>query len=80
MILKGVISSGNVDMQVEYAPKTSLSMLLKQMKDRTSKKLHQEFSKLQESCWGKYFWSKGYGDWSTENITGEIINEYLEHH
>ena len=41
-ILKGVISSDHVHMHIEYAPKTSLSMLLKQMKGRTSRKLQQE--------------------------------------
>ena len=47
-ILKGVISSDHVHMHIEYAPKTSLSMLLKQMKGRTSRKLQQEFPKLDQ--------------------------------
>ncbi len=47
-ILKGVISCDHVHMHIEYSPKTSLSMLLKQMKGRTSRKLQQEFPKLEE--------------------------------
>jgi putative transposase len=54
-ILKGVISSDHVHMHIEYVPKTSLSMLLKQMKGCTSRKLQQEFPKLQERYWGIIF-------------------------
>ena len=79
-ILKGVIIFDHVHMHIEYAPKTSLSMLLKQMKGRTSRKLQQEFPKLQERYWGKHFWSYGYGAWSTGKITDKMVNEYLEHH
>ena len=79
-ILKGVISSDPVHMHIEYAPKTSLSTLLKQMKGRTSRKLQQEFPRLQERYLGNHFWSNGYGAWSTGNITDEMVNEYLEHH
>jgi len=50
------------------------------MKGRSSRKLQLEFPSLKEKYWGSYFCASGYGAWSTGNITGEMVNEYLEHH
>lgn len=79
-ILKGVVSSDHIHMHIEYAPKHSISFLVKQLKGRTSRKLQMEFSSLGKTYWGKHFWATGYGAWSTGNITDEMVNEYLEHH
>ena len=79
-ILKGVVSLDHIHMHVEYAPKQSVSYLVKQFKGRTSRKLQQEFPKINDVYWGKHFWATGYGVWSTGNITDEMVNEYLEHH
>jgi len=79
-ILKGVVSSDHIHMHIEYSPKQSISFIVKQMKERTSRKLQQEFPSLGKTYWGKYFWATGYGAWSTGNITDEMVNEYLEHH
>lgn len=79
-ILKGVVSSNNIYMHIEYVPKQSVSYLVKQLKGRSSRKLQQEFRKLSDLYWGKHFWGVGYGVWSTGNITDEMVNEYLEHH
>ena len=79
-ILKGVVSSDHIHMHIEYAPKQSVSGIVKQMKGRVSRKLQQEFSKLNDLYWGRHFWASGYGVWSTGNITDEMVNEYLEHH
>jgi len=79
-ILKGVVSSDHVHMHIEYAPKQSVSSLMKSMKGRTSRLLQQEFPSLNARYWGRHFWASGYGAWSTGNITDEMVNEYLEHH
>ena len=79
-ILKGVVSSNHIHIHIEYAPKQSISYLVKQMKGRTSRKLQMEFSSIGKMYWGKHFWATGYGVWSTGNITDEMVNEYLEHH
>jgi len=77
-ILKSVVGSDH--MHIEYAPKQSISSLVKQMKGRTSRKLQLEFLSIGTTYWGKHFWAPGYGAWSTGNITDEMVNEYLEHH
>ncbi|SFU73786.1 putative transposase, partial [Pustulibacterium marinum] len=74
-ILKGVVSQDHVHMHIEYAPKYSISSIVKQMKGRTSRKLQQEFSSLGHTYWGKHFWAVGYGVWSTGNVTDEMVNE-----
>lgn len=79
-ILKGVISGDHVHVHVEYAPKQSISELVKHMKGRTSRKLQQEFESLGTTYWGKHFWASGYGAWSTGNVTDEMVQTYLEHH
>lgn len=79
-ILKGVVSKDHVHMHIEYRPSQSLSMLVKSLKGRSSKKLQMEYPELQKRYWGRHFWAIGYGCWSTGNITDQMVNEYLEHH
>ena len=79
-ILSGVVSKDHVHMHIEYAPKQSISEIVKRLKGRTSRMLQSEFPELQKRYWGKHFWAIGYGVWSTGNITDEMVQEYLEHH
>lgn len=79
-ILKGVVSRDHIHMHVEYLPSKSLSILVKKMKGRTSRKLQMEYPKLKSKYWGQHFWAIGYGCWSTGNITDKMVDEYLEHH
>lgn len=79
-VLKGVVSKDDVDMHIEYPPRTSLSDLVKRMKGRTSRLLQQEYPALRQRYWGRHFWAIGDGAWSTGNITEEAVQPYLEHH
>ena len=79
-ILKGVVSKDHVHIHVEYPPSLSVSVLVKNLKGRTSRLLQQEFPALGKKYWGQHFWAVGYGVWSTGNITDEMVQEYLEHH
>jgi len=47
-MLKGVVSSDHIHVHIEYAPKQSISYLVKQMKGRTSRKLQIEFMSLKD--------------------------------
>jgi len=77
-ILKGVVSKDHI--HIEYPPKWSISEICKQLKGRSSRLLQKEFDHLKKRYWGQRFWAKGYGVWSTGNITDEMVQEYLEHH
>ncbi len=79
-ILSGVVSKDHVHMHIEYAPKQSISEIVKRLKGRTSRMLQSEFPEVRKRYWGKHFWAIGYGVWSTGNITDEMVQEYLEHH
>lgn len=79
-ILKGVVSKDHVHMHVEYRPSQEVSSLVKKLKERSSRRLQQEFPKLKKRYWGPHFLAIGFGCCSTVNITDEIANEYLEHH
>ena len=77
--MKGVVSKDHVHIHIEYPPRTSISQLVKRMKDRASRILQKEFPQLKHR-YGKHFCATGYGAWSTGNITDEMVQEYLEHH
>lgn len=79
-ILKGVVSKDHVHMHIEYAPKISISELMKAIKGRTSSLLQKEFPVLRKRYWGQHFWATGYGAWSTGNVTDEMVQKYLQHH
>ena len=79
-ILKGVVSKDHVHMHIEYPPSKSMSDIVKKLKGRSSRKLQEEFKELSKQYWGKHFWAIGYGVWSTENVSEEMVQEYLEHH
>ena len=80
IILKGVVSKDHVHIHINYRPSQSISVLVKRMKGRSSRKLQQEFPTLNKKYWGQHFWAIGFGCWSTGNITDEMVNDYLEHH
>ncbi len=77
-ILKGVVSKNHI--HLEYRPSQDISSLVKKLKGRSSRRLQQEFPKLNKKYWGRHFWAIGFGCWSTGNITDKMVNEYLEHH
>lgn len=79
-ILKGVVSNDHVHMHVEYPPNLDVSKMMKHLKGRSSRLLQKEFPKLKKRYWGKHFWARGYGAWSTGNVTESMVQEYLEHH
>ena len=79
-IHKGVVSKDHVHMHIEYPPNKSVSDVVKKLKGRSSRKLQMEFKELSKQYWGKHFWAIGYGAWSTENVSQEMLDEYLEHH
>lgn len=79
-ILQGVVSKDHIHLHIEYPPKLSISSISKQIKGRSSRMLQREFPHLKKRYWGQRFWGKGFGAWSTGNITDEMVEEYLEHH
>ena len=79
-ILSGVVSSDHLHLHVEYPPKLSISEICKQLKGRSSRRLQEEFPHLRKRYWGQRFWSRGYGAFSSGNITEEMVQNYIKGH
>jgi putative transposase len=79
-IMKGVVSKDHVHLHLSYPPKISVSDLVKRLKGRRARLMLDEFSELKRRYWGQHLWGIGYGAWSTGNITGEMVQDYLNHH
>lgn len=79
-VLKGVVSSDHVHLHIEYPPRLSVSEISKQLKGRSSTKLQKEHAHLKKRYWGSRFWSRGFGAFSTGNITDEMVQQYIERH
>jgi len=68
-ILKRLISLDHVHMHVEYTAKQNVSIKVKHLKGRGSRKLWMEFPKLKDRYGGRHFRASGYGVCSSGNIT-----------
>ena len=79
-IVKGVVGKDHVHLHIEYPPKLSISVILKQLKGCSSHLLQKEFPHLKKLYWGQKFWTKGYGAFSTGSITDEIVQKYIDWH
>ena len=69
-----------VHMHIEYPPSLSVSQLVKRLKGRTSRFFQREFPKLSRRYGVMLFWAIGYGDWSSGNISEEVVQLYLEYY
>jgi putative transposase len=67
-------------MHVEYPPSLSVSILVKKLKDRSSRLIQKKFPKLNKQYLRRLFWALGYRAWSTGQLTDEMVQEYLEQH
>jgi len=57
-----------------------VSDIVKRLKGITSRRIQEGFLNIGKKYWRRHFWAIGYGVWSTENITDEMVQQYLEHH
>ena len=54
-IIKGVVSKDHVQMLIEDRLSSDLSLLVKLLKERSSRKLQIEFLDLKKGYWGRHF-------------------------
>src|SRR3954447_23529801 len=76
-ILKGHVSVDHVHLFVSCPPHVSPSYLMQRVKGKTSRRLLQQFSHLNEACWGRHLWARGLFVASSGNVTDEVIMEYI---
>jgi len=79
-ILNGVVSRDHIHIFCSIPPHISVSEFVKKSKDRSSRKVQQEFPELKRRYCGKHFWARGYFRSTSGNVTDDVINEYINNH
>ncbi len=77
-IVKGVLSTDHVPLFVSIPPHLALSTLMQRIKGRSSRRIHIAFPDLRKRYWGRRFQVRGYFSTASENVTDDIILQYLE--
>ena len=55
-----------------------MSKLVQYLKDKSSRRLLQEYSQLKKQFWGQHLRARGYFAVSVGTLTDEIVKEYIE--
>jgi putative transposase len=50
---------------------------MQKIKGKSVRKLLMEFQHLRKQCWGRHVWTRGFFAAISDNITDEIIMEYI---
>lgn len=77
-IIPGKVARDHVHVFLAYRPNQDVSTIVQWMKGISSKVLFQEFSYLRKQFWGRHFWTRGYLAVSSDTITDEMIQQYIE--
>ena len=77
-IISGKVSSDHVHVFIPYHPTQNISKIVQWLKGISSRMLLSEFPPLKKQFWGKHLWARGYLAVSSENITDEMIQQYIE--
>jgi len=78
IIIKGHVSSDHIHLLLSYPPRLSISKLVQYLKEKTSRKLLQEYGLLRKQFWGQHIWARGYFVVSVGTMTDEIVKDYIE--
>ena len=77
-IIRGHVSKDHVHLFVSVPPYNSASMVMKQIKGKTSRKLLSESRLLARQFWGRHLWDRVYFAATSGNVTDELIAQYIE--
>tara|TARA_R110002074_G_scaffold72295_3_gene166594 strand:- start:57 stop:476 length:420 start_codon:yes stop_codon:yes gene_type:complete len=79
-IIKGVLARDHVHMFVSVPPHLAISTVMQKIKGRSSRRVQMEFPEVRKRYWGRRFWARGYFSTTSDNVTDDIIIQYLELH
>ena len=77
-IIKGHVSPDHIHMFVSVLPHLAISKLVQYLKGKSSYKMLQDNKLLSKIFWGCHLWGRGYFVATSENITDEMIMDYLQ--
>ena len=61
-------------------PYQSISKVVQYLKGKSSRKIQQEFPELRKQYWGKHLWAVGYFVRTADNVTDQMIKDYIDKH
>ena len=70
----------HVHMFAEIPPHVSVSDSVLRAKERSSRKIQQEFEHIRKRYWCQRFWQRGYFLTTPGNITDDIVMRNLDEH
>jgi putative transposase len=77
-ILSGHVALDHVHLLVSVPPQVSVSDLMQRIKDRSSRKMLEEFGELSHQFWMRHLWGRGYFAASSGNVTDQLIKQCIE--
>jgi putative transposase len=77
-IITSKVSRDHVHMFISYRPTQNISKIMQCLKEISSRVLLMEFPRLRKNFWDRHFWAMGYLAVSSDNITDEMIQQYIE--
>ena len=78
-IIRGHVSKEHIHLFLSLPPQISVSKIAQYLKGKTSRKLLQEYPKLNKRFWGQHLWARGYFAATSGSITDEAIMGYIAH-
>ena len=79
-IVNGILSADHIHIFASIPPHISVSDFVKKAKERSSKKIQEEFPEIRKKYWGRHFWAREYFSSTSGNVTDEIVNAYINNH
>ena len=79
-IVRGEVSADHVHLLVSAPPQQAPSKLVQAIKERSSRRLQEEFAHLKQRCWGGRLWARGYFCATVGAVKRDTVREYIESH
>ena len=79
-MLQGHVSRDHFHLLVSAPTRVSASEVMQKVEGRSSRMLQQVFPHLRKRHWGQHIWARGYFCVTVEQVTDEMIRNYIEGH
>lgn len=79
-IINGTVSAEHLHLFVSIPPHIAVSDFVQKAKGRSSRAVQQEFTELRKQYGDGRFWGRGYFSTTHGNMTGEMIEQYINNH
>lgn len=77
-IIIGHVSKDHVQLFESIPPQATIGLFVQKLQGKTPFKLFNEFSHFRKTYWSGHFGAPGYFCCSSENVSDEVITQYIE--